>query len=65
VNDTNGRPVCPCCGGSGEHEHRPYITASPYDRDRECTTCGGTGHSWHETRANSCTGYRELMRSYR
>lgn len=55
-------PLCPCCGGSGMHERRPYITASPYDTDAECVTCSGTGVSFHDARPNSCTGYKSLMK---
>jgi DnaJ-class molecular chaperone len=62
---TRTTPLCNCCQGSGEHEHRPYITASPYDTTGECTTCAGTGLSWHNARPNGCTGYRELMRRNR
>ena len=58
-------PACPCCGGSGMHEHKPYINASPYDTDAECTTCNGSGKSWFDMRRNTCTGYRLLMKSFR
>ena len=58
-------PACACCGGDGMHEYRPYLSASPYDSDEECTTCSGSGRSWFETRQNSCIGYHTLMRRFR
>lgn len=43
------RVECPCCDGAGDHEHRPFITASPYDRTIRCEFCLGEGRvptSW-------------------
>lgn len=58
-------PACPCCGGTGMHEHKPFINASPHDEDTECTTCAGRGRSWFEVRQNSCSGYHLLMKRFR
>lgn len=65
VIDDRDKPKCDCCGGTGTHDHRPYITASPFDTDTECTACDGTGATWHAARRNSCLGYRNLRRAAR
>lgn len=59
------RPICTCCNGTGQHGHRPYLTASPYDDDCECSTCEGRGTSWFEARPQSCRAYRDMMKGFR
>jgi hypothetical protein len=63
---TRTTPLCNCCTGSGEHEYRPFINASPYDTTADCTACGGSGLSWHDIRGhNTCAGYKELVKRNR
>jgi DnaJ-class molecular chaperone len=57
-------PSCRCCGGSGSHEYRAYVGGrSPEDLDTECSNCAGNGRSHFNTRRDSCSGYRDLVRS--
>jgi DnaJ-class molecular chaperone len=65
LEDPRSKPKCDCCDGSGTHAYRPYVSPSPDDDDIECSACGGEGESWFDNRRNSCSGYRELMRSHR
>lgn len=60
------KPSCPCCGGNGLHYWQVSAAGkSPADSDIECSLCAGTGESWFEARANSCTAYRTLRARYR
>jgi len=57
------RPPCPCCGGSGGHDYRAFVSPSDRDDDEDCTNCEGRGTTWFtDARPNSCTGYRTLVR---
>jgi DnaJ-class molecular chaperone len=62
IEDTREKPRCPCCGGAGMHNYKPYITSSPDDIDAECTTCSGSGETWFDAQPRSCSGYRSLHR---
>jgi hypothetical protein len=62
VTPEQGRPVCDCCGGSGRHIYKPYLTASPYDDDCECSACGGTGTTWFQPKHATCANYRQMVR---
>lgn len=57
------RPTCPCCGGTGMHGYRGFVSPSPIDDEEDCTNCGGRGTTWFtDARHQSCTGWRILMR---
>lgn len=58
---TDGAPICGCCRGSGAHGWTPSHTMNDPRADWEgCTTCGGSGRSWHLSRLDACAGWREL-----
>ena len=57
-------PICTCCNGTGQHEYKPRITASPDDIDTECSYCSGTGKTWFNSkRRERCPNYEQLLRS--
>lgn len=63
--DTDTRPICPCCEGSGGHGYRASAigVTNPADDDEGCTNCGEKGRTYFtDARPNSCSGYRELMK---
>lgn len=59
------KPKCPCCKGQELHVERAADGNPERERDAECTTCAGTGRSWHHARLNSCAGFRSLQRRVR
>jgi DnaJ-class molecular chaperone len=66
LTERDTRPTCPCCGGSGMHGLRPFVSPSDRDDSEGCTNCDERGTTFFtDARPNSCAGYRTMIRRNR